>query len=149
MMVSIRSIYTCPSHSVVFAHDINCQCVDNITGLSRLQFTGFSIHPRSRNVSLNSTVTFTCEVEADLLNFLVEGEQVDVILQEKGFTELPTELVYNNGTSVKRRILSVVALQHNNNTNISCIGINFESANTYSNVAVLLIQGTVGYLLLT
>ena len=96
-------------------------------------------HPQSVNTTLNSTVNFTCEAVADEIIFRVnETSASDTVVINRGFIQQP-QYTLSNGR--KRRVLSAKALQNDNNTNISCRAIAFNSEILYSNIAILRIQG--------
>ena len=99
-------------------------------------FTDITVHPQSVNTTLNSTVNFTCEALGDLITFRVNDTLAANNDTNKGFMEQPQDTLSGG---IKRRVLTVKALENNNNTNISCRAIN--SNITYSNIAVLRIQG--------
>ena len=82
------------------------------------------------------TVTFTCRAGAiaDEITFRVNNSPSSEYAH-RGFTELDQYQLDGK----KIRSLSVKALKDNNNTNISCRAV--EPGITYSNVAVLRIQG--------
>ena len=91
----------------------------------------------SINATLNSTVIFTCEANADVLIFRVNNvpaNAADVI--SKGFT------VTTSGTGTLRTELQAIAYDFNNNTNITCRAITDKPLTAvFSNTSVLLIQG--------
>ena len=96
-----------------------------------------TVHPESRNTTLNSTVCFTCEANTLDIIFLVDGtlaSHADVI--NRGFTQKGVE---DLGNGKWRRMLLTKALENKNNTNISCRAQN--GNRNYSNIAVLRIQG--------
>ena len=96
-----------------------------------------TLHPQSVNTTLNSTVSFTCEGFADLIDFQVNDSSADTSdVVNKGFTQQPAYPI--NGGKLRRMLLAK-ALKDNNNTNISCIA--YGSINSESNIAVLRIQG--------
>ena len=93
-------------------------------------------HPQSVNTTLNSTVTFICEADADEIYFIVNNISAsDENVVSRGFHQQGAYCL--NGT--KKRDLLAQALLDNNNTNISCRAVN--SNITYSDIAVLRIQG--------
>ena len=101
--------------------------------------TEITVHPQSVNTTLNSTVNFTCEAVADLIDLRVNDmSAVNIDVVSKGFTQHPQEPL-NDGRL--RRVLTAKTLKYNNNTNISCRAINGKKV--YSNIAVLRIQGEV------
>ena len=55
----------------------------------------------------------------------------------RGYTQQPQETLSND---IKRRVLSAIAFEDNNNTNISCRAFG-SPMNRDSNIAVLRIQG--------
>ena len=93
------------------------------------------VHPQSVNTTLNSTVSFTCEAVGDI-SFRVNQSAANNDTVNKGFIQQPQDTLSGG---IKRRVLTVEALEDNNNTNISCRVINSEIV--YSDIAVLIIQG--------
>ena len=101
-------------------------------------YTDITVHPESVNTILNSTVSFTCEAVADLIDFQVNDSSADTSdVVNKGFIQQSAHAL--NGGKV-RRVLLAEALEDNNNTNISCKAYG-SPLNIYSNIAVLRIQG--------
>ena len=101
-------------------------------------YTEITVHPESVNTTLNSTVSFTCEAVADLIDFQVNDSSADTSdVVNKGFIQQSAHAL--NGDKV-RRVLLAEALENNNNTNISCKAYG-SPLNIYSNIAVLRIQG--------
>ena len=97
-----------------------------------------TFQPQSVNTTLNSTVNFTCEAVADLIDFQVNGSSADTAnVVSKRFTQQPA-LTLNGGKL--RRVLFAEALKNNNNTNISCTAFG-SPMNINSDIAVLRIQG--------
>ena len=83
------------------------------------------------------TISFTCEAVADEISFRVnDTSAANVEVVNRGFYQ---QLIDNLSGGKLRRVLLVQALVDNNNTNISCRGINSEIL--YSDIAVLRIQG--------
>ena len=108
-------------------YSMMCSCYVEIT-----------LHPQSVNTTLNSTVSFTCEGFAELIDFQVNDSSADTSdVVNKGFTQLPAYLI--NGGKL-RRTLFAKALKDNNNTNISCRAYG-SPVNVNSDIAVLRIQG--------
>ena len=100
-------------------------------------YTEITVHPQSVNTTLNSTVSFTCEAIADLIDFQVNDSSADTVdVVNKGFTQQSADPI--NGGKL-RRTLFAEALKDNNNTNISCRA--YGSMNVNSDIAVLRIQG--------
>ena len=96
-----------------------------------------TLHPKSVNTTLNSTVYFPCEAVTDEINFKVNDESAaNTNIVNKGFIEQP-QTTLSDGR--KRRVLLAKALIDNNNTNIVCRAI--QTQILYSNIAVLRIQG--------
>ena len=97
-----------------------------------------TVHPQSVNTTLNSTVSFTCEAtSADTISFEVnDTSAASPNVMSRGFT-LQFESL--NG-SVLIRMLTAIAFEDNNNTNISCTA-HGSSMNRDSDIAVLRIQG--------
>ena len=101
--------------------------------------TEITVHPQSVNTTLNSTVNFTCEAVADEIIFRVnDASASDANIINRGFLQQPQNTLSDDR---KRRVLSAKALQNDNNTNISCRAIAFNSEILYSNIALLRIQG--------
>ena len=101
-------------------------------------YTEITVHPQSVNTTLNSTVSFTCEGVADLIDFQVNDSSADTSdVVNKGFTQQPAYLI--NGGKLRRMLLAK-GLKDNNNTNISCIAYG-SPVNINSDIAVLRIQG--------
>ena len=108
-----------------------------IDSQSHFQITDIAVHPQSVNTTLNSTVSFTCEAVADLIDFRVnDSSAANVNIINRGFTQQLIDIL--NGGKLRRELLAL-AFKDNNNTNISCRAINSEIA--YSDIAVLRIQG--------
>ena len=106
---------------------IYCSCYIEIT-----------VHPQSVNITLNSTVSFTCEAIADLIDFQVNNSSADTVdVVNKGFTQ---QSAYTLNGGKLRRVLIAEALKDNNNTNISCKAYG-SPMNLCSEFAVLRIQG--------
>ena len=100
--------------------------------------TDITVHPQSVNTTINSTVNFTCEAVADVIDFQVNGSSAaNVEVVSKGFTQLLGNPI--NGGKL-RRVLLAEAFEHNNNTNISCRAYG-SPINVNSDIAVLRIQG--------
>ena len=101
-------------------------------------YTEITVHPQSVNTTLNSTVSFTCEAVADLIDFQINDSSADRgDVFSKGFIQ-QSALTLNGGKV--RRILLAQALKDNNNTNISCRAYG-SPVNVNSDIAVLRIQG--------
>ena len=101
-------------------------------------YTEITVHPQSVNTTLNSTVSFTCEALADLIDFQINESSADRgDVFSKGFIQ---QSAYTLSSGKLRRVLLAEALKDNNNTNISFNGYGFP-VNVYSNIAVLRIQG--------
>ena len=97
-----------------------------------------TLHPQSINTTLNSTVSFTCEGVAELLDFQVNDSSADTSdVVNKGFTQQHAYPI--NGGKLRRTLLAK-ALKDNNNTNISCRAYG-SPMNIDSDIAVLRIQG--------
>ena len=97
-----------------------------------------TLHPQSVNTTLNSTVSFTCEGVAELIDFQVNGSSADTVdVVNKGFTQ---QSAYPINGGKLRRVLFAKGLKDNNNTNISCRAYG-SPVNIKSNIAVLRIQG--------
>ena len=98
----------------------------------------YKVQPKSLNTSLNSNVTFTCEVSGVSAIYFLVGKipAAEDIFVDRGFTELPQCTI--NGT-IRRRTLSVYAQEINNNTNIACSTVPY----SVSNYSTLMIQGKV------
>ena len=101
--------------------------------------TDITVQPVSINATLDSTVTFTCEADADELTFRVNNtpaNAADVI--SKGFTVTTT----GHGTGTLKGKLQAIAYDFNNNTNVKCrVSTDSPSETLFSNTSVLLIQG--------
>ena len=96
-----------------------------------------TVHPESRNTTLNSTVRFTCEANIGDITFLVDGtEAFYAVVINRGFTQKGVDGLDNGKW---RRVLLARAFKDNNNTNISCRARNGNV--NYSDIAVLRIQG--------
>ena len=109
---------------------------------SSLQFViiniEITVHPESRNTTLNSIVNFTCEANTIDITFLVDGTlALAADLINRGFIQ---QGVGDLGNDNWRRVLLTKASEDNNNTDISCRAIN-GSEIVYSGIAVLRIQG--------
>ena len=101
-------------------------------------FTEITVHPQSVNTTLNSTVSFTCEAVADLIDFQVNDSSADTAnVVDKGFIQ---QSAYPINGGKLRRVLLAETLEDNNNTNISCRAYGFP-VNINSDIAVLRIQG--------
>ena len=101
-------------------------------------YTEITVHPQSVNTTLNSTVSFTCEGVADLIDFQVNDSSADTSdVVNKGFTQ---QSAYTLNGGKLRRVLIAEALEDNNNTDISCTAYG-SPMNLCSNIAVLRIQG--------
>ena len=101
-------------------------------------YTEITVHPQSVNTTLNSTVSFTCEAIADLIDFQVNGSSADTgIVVNKGFIQQSAYTL--NGGKVRRMLLAET-LEDNNNTNISCRAYG-SPVNVNSDIVVLRIQG--------
>ena len=101
-------------------------------------YTEITVHPQSVNTTLNSTVSFTCEAVASLIDFQVNESSADTAdVVSKGFTQQSAHTL--NGDKL-RRVLLAEALKDNNNTNISCRAYG-SPMNMDSDIAVLRIQG--------
>ena len=97
-----------------------------------------TVQPVSINTTLNSTVIFTCEANADELTFRVNNKSAtDGDVMSKGFA------VSTGGSGgIRRGELQAIAYDFNNNTNIRCRAITYTPLTAVlSNTAVLLIQG--------
>ena len=104
-----------------------CSCYIEIT-----------VHPQSVNTTLNTTVSFTCEAIADLIDFQINHSSADTVdVLNKGFIQQSAHAL--DGGKV-RRVLIAKALEDNNNTNISCRAYG-SPVNVNSDIAVLRIQG--------
>ena len=102
-------------------------------------FTEITVHPQSVNTTINSTVNFTCEAVADEIIFRVNDTSAsDTNIINRGFIQQPQNTL-SGGKKI--RVLLAKALQNDNNTNISCRAIGFNSEILYSNIAILRIQG--------
>ena len=96
-----------------------------------------TVHPESRNTTLNSTVRFSCEANIGEITFFVDGtEAFYTVVINRGFTQ---QGVDDLGNDIWRRVLLARAFEDNNNTNISCRARNGNV--NYSNIAVLKVQG--------
>ena len=119
---------------------ISVHCAGKLTTIYRVTFI-FTIdiltHPISQNVSVNTTITFTCTVSGNFPPaFLVNmTNAAEPSVANKGF-DLLVETLFNGTVT---RSLMVTAFADNNNTNITCLS----SSNTESNTALLLIQSII------
>ena len=103
--------------------------------------TDITVHPESRNTTLNSTINFTCEANILDITFLVNGTlAIAAGIVNRGFIQQGVE---DLGSGKWRRVLLVKASEDNNNTNISCRVIS--SQTLYSDIAVLKIQGKLDH----
>ena len=95
------------------------------------------LQPVSVNVTLNSTVIFNCEANADELTFRVNNEPAnDANVMNKGFT------ASTSGAGTLRGELQAKAYYFNNNTNIRCWALSDNPPAIFlSTTAVLMIQG--------
>ena len=101
-------------------------------------YTEITVHPQSVNTTLKSTVSFTCEAVAVLIDFRVNDSSADTAnVVSKQFTQQSAHTL--NGGKL-RRVLLAEALKDNNNTNISCRAYG-SPVNVNSDIAVLRIQG--------
>ena len=101
-------------------------------------YTEITVHLQSVNTTLNSTVSFTCEAFAVLIDFQVNGSSADTAnVVSKRFTQ-KSALTLNGGKL--RRVLLAEVLKDNNNTNISCTAYG-SPMNVNSDIGVLRIQG--------
>ena len=102
--------------------------------------TDITVQPASINTTLNSTVFFTCEANADVITFRVNGEPANhEEVTNKGFSESTSGRP--KGLTGK---LEAIAYDYNNNTNIRCKASNDGPPATVvlSDTALLLIQGS-------
>ena len=97
-------------------------------------------HPESINVTTNSEVEFSCVATANEIIFFVnETSASDFIFANKGFTQLPTDDVYD---TTLRRCQTATALTQYDNTEVLCLALIVVSVNPIpSDVAILRIQG--------
>ena len=109
--------------------------------LIRCCLAEYITQPVSLNISLNSTVTFTCEATGVSLIFFYVGKTpaAEAVNVNKGFNELGQETINGN---IRRRQLSVHAREINNNTYVYCVAVPGEIR---SDNATLTIQGIVIY----
>ena len=103
--------------------------------------TDITVHPESRNTTLNSSINFICEANILDITFLVNGTlAIAADIVNRGFIQQGVE---DLGSGKWRRVLLVKASEDNNNTNISCRVISTQTV--YSDIAVLRIQGKLDH----
>ena len=94
--------------------------------------------PDSVNVSINSSVLFSCTAVADSILFYVNSTSASSLLAS-GFTLMNSESVGTN--KLQRNLTLTRATTIFNNTEIFCRAKNI-SDSTDSDIAMLLVQGT-------
>ena len=86
------------------------------------------------NYIIGEEFVFTCSARsANLLNFLVNGMAADInTIRHQGFTQTP---VISNGDISMTTLIGIAQIQHDE-TNVTCLAVNFLHGNVFSNVAV-------------
>jgi len=87
-------------------------------------------------VTKGSVSKFNCSTDADTVSFRVNGTSVNVL--DNPDIEVTISLP---GMEPRLHILHIVAKEEYNNTRVQCIATSFLSGPTFSNEAVLIIQG--------
>ena len=114
-----------------------CQSCLQLCPLRHFTDLMFKVDPVSMNTTLNSIVNFTCEATAvDELTFRVNSKPSSDRMF-RGFTRST-----NGSYDLITGTLQVTAYDVNNNTNIRCRGSNDNKPASYSDTALLLIQGS-------
>ena len=92
----------------------------------------------SINATLNSTVGIVCEGTGDFLTFLVDGLSANRDeIRARGFDDDNIGI----GGGVIRAVLTAVAYDINNNTNVTCVATTLPSSAATSDTVFLTIQG--------
>ena len=86
-------------------------------------------------VTRGSVSQFNCSADADAVSFQVNGTPTN---QLKNSDIEPMEIP---GMEPRLHMLHIVANEEYNNTRVQCVATNFSSGSTFSNEAVLTIQG--------
>ena len=72
-------------------------------------------------VHLNRTVNFTCTAVTQEIEWKVNGQPVEMVLNSRGFDDSSSLITLNATQNLRTRKLPVLASASNNNTDISCV----------------------------